>query len=364
MRLFQNYGLYPAYKHDRLRRLRREAGRFADLHRILLADRYSAAHLLKPCLDGEPDAFITCGDDEDLQQAWARENGLPADTAMEDILLAQIEAHRTDILYNLDPMRYGNAFLKRLPGCVRKTLAWRAAPSAGGDFEQHDLLLTSLDTMARQYEALGMRTARFHPAHDPEMDAYAANRDRPIDVAFAGGYSRHHMRRAKVLEAVAALADRFSIALHLDHSRMTRLAETPLGLVGPLRKYRRPRAIRATMRPPVFGRDLYEAMGSAKIVLNGAIDMAGDERVNMRCWEAMGCGALMLGEAGRYPDGMADGRTIALFGSPDELGDRIAALLADEPARAARAQAGYAMISSLYSKENQWADFQREVAAL
>ena len=37
----------------------------------------------------------------------------------------------------------------------------------------------------------------------------------------------------------------------------------------------------------MFGRALYELIGSSKIVLNGAIDMAGTDRGNMRCFETM-----------------------------------------------------------------------------
>ncbi len=36
-----------------------------------------------------------------------------------EILLAQVESHRTEVFYNLDPMRYGSNFIHNLPGCVR-----------------------------------------------------------------------------------------------------------------------------------------------------------------------------------------------------------------------------------------------------
>ena len=71
--------------------------------------------------------------------------------------------------------------------------------------------------------------------------------------------------------------------------------------------HRRPDAIAEIAKPPVFGRQLYELIGSSKIVLNGAIDMAGTDRGNMRCFEAMGCGALLVSDAGGYPDGMQPG---------------------------------------------------------
>ncbi len=44
--------------------------------------------------------------------------------------------------------------------------------------------------------------------------------------------------------------------------------ETGLGLIGPLKKYRRPASIRRISNPPVFGRDLYATLSKAKTVVN------------------------------------------------------------------------------------------------
>ena len=41
-----------------------------------------------------------------LQRHWAREHGMPGKPSLEAILLAQIEHHRTEVFYNLDPVRY------------------------------------------------------------------------------------------------------------------------------------------------------------------------------------------------------------------------------------------------------------------
>jgi hypothetical protein len=145
------------------------------------------------------------------------------------------------------------------------------------------------------------------------MDAYAANTDRPIDVLFVGGYSRHHRQRAVILEAVSSLRERFNVVFCLDRSRLTRLAESPIGHFLPLASHRRPPDIRAVSHEPVFGRELYAMISKAKIVLNGAVDMAGTDRGNMRCFEAMGCGSLMVSDQGRYPEAMQNGMTMLLY---------------------------------------------------
>lgn len=360
MRLFQNCGLYPSYR-PRLRGLQRSSETFAQSLRVFLDDRFGASHILLPVYEGLEEVFFTNADDQLTQSLWAQEHGMRSDASAEDILLAQIENHRTEVFYNSDPMRYGDDFLAQLPGSVKYTVAWRAAPSSGGRFLKHDMVLNNFPSLLEGYRAQGVRAEYFAPSHDPAMNAYAANSERPIDVLFIGTYSRHHRNRAALLEAIAALRDEMQVVMHLDRSRLTRLAETPLGWIGPLASHRRAPDIRAVSQSPVFGRDLLQAIGSAKIVINGAIDMAGGDRGNMRVWEALGCGALMLSDEGRYPDGLVAGEHFVTYATASDAVDKVRSLVR-EPARArAIAEDGHALISAKYSKKAQWDRFKELV---
>ena len=196
------------------------------------------------------------------------------------------------------------------------------------------------------------------------MDEYASNDDRPIDVLFVGGYSRHHTKRAAVLEAVAGLRDRYRIEFYLARSRFTRLAESALGYFAPVGKYRRPRDIRAVSREPVYGPDLYALIAKSKIVLNGAIDMSGEDRGNMRCFEAMGCAALLLSDAGVYPPGMRDNDTLLVYSSPSQASELVQRVVNNWDHYAQIAGRGNQMIRALYSKEHQWTEFSRLVASI
>jgi hypothetical protein len=356
MRLFQNSAIYPNYR-KRLASLRRGLTSFEELTRAFLDDRFGATHFLKPILDGDPTAFFTNADDELAQQAWARAQGMPANTSAEAILLAQIEAHRTEVFYNHDPIRYGSAFIAKLPGSVRKKIAWRAAPSAHYDFSRYDFVVCNFESILQQYRDAGLKAAYFSPAHDPVFDQYAANKDRPIDVLFVGGYSRHHLRRAAVLEAVAALGTRYNVVFALDRSRMTALAESPIGLFPPLRRLRRPSVIRSVSRDAAFGRDLYALLSKAKIVLNGAVDMAGQDRGNQRCWEALGTAALMVSDSGVYPAGMENLRTIICYESITDAAAQLIKYLENKDEAREIARSGYEMIRARYSKTAQWQRF-------
>ena len=358
MRLFQNSGMSGGYR-KRLDSIAQKCTTFSARLAVFLKDRYGASHFLKPVLDGDPSAFFTNADDVQLQRAWACEHGLAKSVDLKDILLAQIEQHRADVFYNLDPLRYGSDFVKKLPSCVKKTICWRAAPSPGADFSAYDLVVCNFPGIIEEWRRMGLKSAYFVPAHDPCMDDYAESCDRSIDVVFVGTYSRHHSRRNQILEGVSRLGSRYQVMFCLDRSRLTRLAESPLGVLPGLRGHRRPSAIRRVSSESTFGVDLYGLLARSKIVLNAAIDMSGEDRGNMRCFEAMGCGALLVSDHGRYPKGMISGETMLEYESVAQVADVLRSALASWPRSSEIAKRGRAMVQSEYSKDAQWRMFQQ-----
>ena len=362
MRLFQNSGIHSSYL-IRLNELSAKDSSFEARRLQVLNDRFGALHFLKPVLEGDLNTFFTNGDDAILQRAWARERNM-RQSDLPEILLAQIEDHRAEVFYNTDPTRYDSSFVRRLPGCVKKTICWRAAPSGNVDLTAYGMVVCNFPSILRDWRLKGCRAEYFFPAVDPEMDRYGDG-ERAIDILFVGGYSRHHSTRVKVLESIAALGHEWNVVYCLDASRMTKLAEGIPGLLFPqLRRLRRPTAIRRVTRTPVFGRDLYRLIGSAKIVLNGAIDMAGNDRGNMRCFEAMGCGALLLSDFGSYPEGMRDGETMITYRRPDEAVDLALQALSNDENRKLVAARGRKVVGQLYNKTMQWQRFVEIVSLI
>jgi hypothetical protein len=352
MRIFQNNGLSRGF---RVHRRQSPHQTFAAGRAQFLDTRFTASHILLPVLTNSPDAFYTNGDDERLQMLWAKENGLRTKN-FEQILLAQIEQHRTEVFYNLDPIRYGSEFVAKLPGCVKKSVGWRAAPSGSADLTKYDLIVCNFPSILESWRQQGCRVAYFFPAHDPAMDAYAAARGDELDLIFIGGFSRHHVKRSQALRA-AASTHGIRARFYLEESRLTRLANSlpPLPV---LRSYRYPDEVRKIRADPLYGRDAYAAIAKSGIVFNGAVDMAGEDRGNMRCFEATGCGAVLLTDAGRYPEGFVDGETMLQYSSPEQIPELIGKLMRDETLARSIAQAGCAMVKDRYSKQLQWTKFQ------
>jgi len=220
-------------------------------------------------------------------------------------------------------------------------------------------VVCNFPSMLETWRERGCKVAFFFPAHDPVMDTYAESRRDDLDVIFVGGYSRHHVVRSEALKAVASTPG-IRTRFHLEDSRLTRLANF-LPFVPKLGSYRHPREIRAVRAGPLYGRKLYAALAGARIAFNGSIDMAGVDRGNMRCFEATGCGAVLLTDAGRFPEGFIDGETMVTYSSNDQIAGLIKRLVSDVSWADSIAKAGCAMVRDRYSKERQWARFQELV---
>lgn len=72
----------------------------------------------------------------------------------------------------------------------------RAAPSGNANFTEYGAVLANFPSMLDICRSMDCRTEIFFPAIDPVMEEHGHG-DRPIDVLFVGGYSRHHSTRAK-----------------------------------------------------------------------------------------------------------------------------------------------------------------------
>ena len=358
MRLFQLIAFGKPYlSYFAAKGSRNTFGTYESLKRELLNDRYGNSHILEPIERDLPDAFLSIADDWQSQRAWAREKGLHAKTRDDEIVLAQIEEHRTEVFYNVDPIGYDSSFLKRLPGSVKRTVCWRAAPIGRADLTKYDRCVCNFQGLLDQWSRMGLKTAWFEPAHDPVASAYGRNENRPIDIAFVGSFSRHHVTRNNFLKEIAALDGEYEIRFHLSLGRVTSVIDRFALLQWMFPALALDRRLRAVTHEPVYGRAMYELFGGARIVINAAIDMASEFRGNMRCFEALGCGALMLSDAGVYPPKLVSGRDFESYNDVDDALRKIRRSLSEYDASRLIADTGRRTVEVEYSKAAQWAAF-------
>ena len=74
--------------------------------------------------------------------------------------------------------------------------------------------------------------------------------------------------------------------------------------------------------PPLYGEILYHTTGNAKFTLNGYGNFNQEFKSNMRLFEAIGCGSLLISEAGNYPDGFEEGKHYISYKDRFDLVDK------------------------------------------
>jgi hypothetical protein len=84
----------------------------------------------------------------------------------------------------------------------------------------------------------------------------------------------------------------------------------------------------------------------------------------MRCFEALGCGAVMVSDAGNYPAGFEPGVNMLVYDGPDNAAALIRSSLADAETRIALTNRGKSLVQCRFSKSQQWRSFCQLVQAL
>jgi spore maturation protein CgeB len=193
-------------------------------------------------------------------------------------------------------------------------------------------------------------------------------KDRPTDILFYGQYlDRYFSNRNEILQSLLKwLENRPYIAkIHLQYyehvrpyvdrriiRRFTRFKKTP------------PKLIRDRSLPGIYGDDLYKAIGSSKIVINCFGDYSGLHKDNMRIYEAISGGALLISEDGIYPEGLIPGEDFLSFQDTQELFSKIDYALSLPDQGRSIAERTREKLSKLFSKSQQWSKFQEVVNLL
>jgi hypothetical protein len=256
------------------------------------------------------------------------------DAQSEQILLAQIEEFKPELVLNQDLFHVDTRLARRIKQIGRPILIGQVgiAPSHGEDWSVYDLLISQMAAVVNFFRKHGARAEVIHLAFEPAiLDVLPPPPSRSIDVSFVGAVSADHQQRVAQLEAVARRYDLklFGSGLH------TLPASSPL---------------HRCYRGEVWGAEMYQALRSSRITLNSHIDLAGREAGNARLFEATGVGTFLLTD---FKDNLHTlfelDREVAAWRSIDECISMIDRYLDDETARAAIAKAGQARTLSTHT---------------
>ncbi|WP_342740103.1 glycosyltransferase [Bradyrhizobium sp. B117] len=210
----------------------------------------------------------------------ARKVGLSPrlDTEAEQILLAQIEDFKPDLVLNQDLYHVDTRLARRIKQIGRPILIGQTgiSPPRGEDWSVYDLMISQMASIVEFFRRRGARAEVVHLAFEPSiLEALPPPSPQKFEVTFVGAVTADHKSRVAQLEAVARYYDLklFGSGLH------TLPASSPL---------------HRCYQGEVWGSEMYQALRASRITLNSHIDLAGQEAGNARLFEATGVGAFLL----------------------------------------------------------------------
>lgn len=218
-----------------------------------------------------------------------------------------------------------------------------SCPWPGDDrVKRHDVLFSSFPHYIDRIEALGVKAVYNPLAFDPivlervgvqspfRLDKLDNGNpelsERPYDCVFVGGVGApsHWRKGMEVLEAVAREIPTFKWWGY-GFSEVSRFS--------PLRdKY----------QGEAWGLDMYKILLQSKIVLNRHGEVAEGYTNNMRCFEATGCGAMLMTERSKNLHDFFSSTEAVAYSGPEEAVWAIKGLLNNEPLRKQIAAGGQA----------------------
>jgi hypothetical protein len=273
----------------------------------------------------------------------ARKIGLSPklDAQSMEILLAQVEDFRPDLIINQDLFHVDTALMRRIKGIGNPILIGQVGidPPLSEDLTVYDLMLSQLPRIVQSLRSRGVRAEVSHLAFEPAiLDALPASPVLDVEVSFVGQVSVDHRQRIALLEAVARRFDLKFWGLRPD----TLPASSPL---------------HRCFQGELWGTEMYQALRRSRITLNSHIDLAGREAGNMRLFEATGAGAFLLTDLKDNLDTrFAPEHEVAVWRSVDDCVAAVERYLVNDEDRAGIARAGQARTVSQHTYRHRAAE--------
>lgn len=321
---------------------------FNELQQLIISDGYAAVYRLEPPInDSNSDVFFTIWNYERLQRLWAKEHDLSTDCSMNDIRVAQVKWFKPDVIYDFSG-RYRPDFIEKLKKDDVKAIyaLWN------GVIEQNEVPVTIpgydvFVSLHRPYidywNSIGFKALELQPAIPPEWHNKTENTERNIDILMYGQSNKEFFKaRDEIIKSIIKLKSKYNVSIKLqvsDESNDTFQEDIAL------------------IEPPVYGSDLYDCIKSSKIVINKCTDNNLSFKSNMRVFEAIGNGALLLTEKGYYPEKLEPNNDYLTYDSSAELLKLIEEVLTDWNTWSVFAENAKNRLANNFSKEKQWRTF-------
>lgn len=360
MKVYQCLHVYPSYVRQFDKRYSsRDCSNltFDEMLNDILSDGFYQHYILTPNVGSNDEVFFTLWDYRRLQKLWAKENGLPEEATLNDIRIAQIRKFQADVVFDFSPFADLN-FIDQARSEIENQdllyLCWNAyIKDHAMTFPKYDAHVSLYQPYINYWRELNLHAYEMQPGVPPDWHERSQANQRDIDILFYGQYLENVFQNRRKL--ISTLLDykksadkEVHIHLQIQPNADTSSIERNLEAV----------------RDPIFGSELYNKIGRAKVIVNNCTDFNESHKSNARVFEALGNGALLIAEAGNYPDGLIPDEDFIVY---DEISE-LPALLDDVFANWAHfreiAQRGHQKVHTRYGRPQQWQGFSSIVQDL
>ena len=275
---------------------------------------------------------IVCNADA-MQERWAADHGLKLTENIHDrrrqIVAAQIDHIRPDVLFVFEWCPLGDAFLTEMKSRVRVLVGQIASPLPDNrTFAAYDLMLSSYPPIVDHFRSVGIDAKPLRLAFDQRILERLEVKPPLYDVTFVGGFAPSHGTRIAWLEGLLE-------NLNIDVFGYG-LEQTPEAS-----------SIRHHHRGPAWGWEMYEVLRRSRVTLNlhSSITIGGqvvsDFANNMRLYEATGVGTCLVTEnRSNLHQMFAAGSDVVTYDKIEDCVGAVRHLLNNHEQRTEIAQAG------------------------
>lgn len=323
---------------------------YDDQISAIVADGFGASHIFAAHLGKVGyETFLSLPNCLQTQARWLHENETAGSRVADwqQILLAQIDSFKPDVLYLGDPISYHSSFVRALSRRPALVIGWRAANiPAGTDFSAFDIIVSSSSACREKSLQHGARAVEHLLPGIPEaIAAGVGSIEEQFDLVFCGSWTPEHARRNSYLTGIASAP--------LFISNPGRLGYFLAGDGASM-----PAEVASANRGARWGMKMYQALKSGRINFNSSIDLAEKELTNMRMFEISAVGAFQIVERdatlAKY---FEPGTELETFQSIPELLEKVDYYLANPEQRRAIADAGRRRCMRDHSMEQRIKEF-------
>jgi len=352
MKVYQCLHVYPAYVkqlEERYSKIDPAELTFARMQADILADGFYQHYILTPPTKSTDEVFFILWDYRRLQRLWAAENGLPEHATLNDIRIAQIRKFNADVVFDFSPFR-DEAFIhqarEELASEQISFLCWNAyIKDHAMTFPAYDAHVSLHLPYITYWKELGLQAFEMQPGVPLDWQS-SIDDNRDIDILFYGQYLDNVFKnRRRLVNALLdfGTASNRAVEVHLQISPSADTSYIERNL--------------SRVKPPIFANELYKKVRRAKIIVNNCTDFNDTHKSNARVFEALGNGALLITEAGIYPEGLIEGEDYITYQHIDELPELLSKVLSHWQHYKGIADHGLAKVHQCYGQANQWETF-------